>query len=274
MADRSFLDWPFFEDRHRAFAAELEAWDDFNADWRVACEAIPSESHAFHASDFFYRSPSGFRKEPYQGWSSDDDERLIGSLIGVIHRHGLEKVGGAVDVEAFRSYSVGERMFFTGARFEDGEFQTSGSPDRPYFVGFHAAISNALRLAPDGATVHFVFDRNPHHVRWSDELHRDLILLLERFGTSARQIGRIAFGVAAEEPGLQAADLRAHLWSQIFEREEGVSEERLGSAILLEGDSRVHGVFDAQHLELSLANLPEETRQALRAFRTTPRIRR
>ncbi|HST90632.1 MAG TPA: acyl-CoA dehydrogenase family protein [Brevundimonas sp.] len=28
MADRSFLDWPFFEDRHRAFAADLEAWVD------------------------------------------------------------------------------------------------------------------------------------------------------------------------------------------------------------------------------------------------------
>lgn len=28
MADRSFLDWPFFEDRHRAFAAALEAWAD------------------------------------------------------------------------------------------------------------------------------------------------------------------------------------------------------------------------------------------------------
>ncbi len=26
MPDRSFLDWPFFDDRHRAFAAELEAW--------------------------------------------------------------------------------------------------------------------------------------------------------------------------------------------------------------------------------------------------------
>ena len=26
MADRSFLDWPFLEDRHRAFAAGLEAW--------------------------------------------------------------------------------------------------------------------------------------------------------------------------------------------------------------------------------------------------------
>ncbi len=26
MADRSFLNWPFFEDRHRELAAELEAW--------------------------------------------------------------------------------------------------------------------------------------------------------------------------------------------------------------------------------------------------------
>ena len=28
MADTTFLDWPFFEDRHRAFAADLEAWAD------------------------------------------------------------------------------------------------------------------------------------------------------------------------------------------------------------------------------------------------------
>lgn len=28
MADRTFLDWPFFEDRHRAFTADLEAWAD------------------------------------------------------------------------------------------------------------------------------------------------------------------------------------------------------------------------------------------------------
>ena len=26
MADRSFLNWPFFEDRHRELAAELQAW--------------------------------------------------------------------------------------------------------------------------------------------------------------------------------------------------------------------------------------------------------
>ena len=26
MSDQSFLSWPFFEDRHRALAAALEAW--------------------------------------------------------------------------------------------------------------------------------------------------------------------------------------------------------------------------------------------------------
>lgn len=32
MTDRSFLDWPFFEDRHRAFAADIEAWAEANSD--------------------------------------------------------------------------------------------------------------------------------------------------------------------------------------------------------------------------------------------------
>ncbi len=30
MADRSFLNWPFFEDRHRGLAAEIEAWCEAN----------------------------------------------------------------------------------------------------------------------------------------------------------------------------------------------------------------------------------------------------
>jgi acyl-CoA dehydrogenase len=32
MADRTFLDWPFFEDRNRAFAADIEAWAEANGD--------------------------------------------------------------------------------------------------------------------------------------------------------------------------------------------------------------------------------------------------
>jgi acyl-CoA dehydrogenase len=52
MADRTFLDWPFFEDHHRTFAAALEAWadqtgavslhgdDDLDADCRTILKAL------------------------------------------------------------------------------------------------------------------------------------------------------------------------------------------------------------------------------------------
>ena len=44
MADRSFLDWPFFEDRHRAFAAELDGWASGlavdHADTDAACREL------------------------------------------------------------------------------------------------------------------------------------------------------------------------------------------------------------------------------------------
>ena len=32
MADRSFLDWPFFEDRHRSFAADIDGWCEANGE--------------------------------------------------------------------------------------------------------------------------------------------------------------------------------------------------------------------------------------------------
>ena len=45
MADRSFLDWPFFEDRHRELAGRLEPWCSANlpvphADVDVACRGL------------------------------------------------------------------------------------------------------------------------------------------------------------------------------------------------------------------------------------------
>lgn len=46
MADKSFLEWPFFEDRHRALAAELDNWAGANlggidhSDTDAACRAL------------------------------------------------------------------------------------------------------------------------------------------------------------------------------------------------------------------------------------------
>ena len=49
MADQSFLAWPFFEERHRQLAAELQAWcgenihDAHPADPDAACKALVRE---------------------------------------------------------------------------------------------------------------------------------------------------------------------------------------------------------------------------------------
>ena len=46
MADQTFLDWPFFEDRHRALAAELDTWAAANlntvdhSDTDTACRQL------------------------------------------------------------------------------------------------------------------------------------------------------------------------------------------------------------------------------------------
>jgi acyl-CoA dehydrogenase len=46
MADLTFLDWPFFEERHRALARALEAWceaeltDDQEEDVDQACRDL------------------------------------------------------------------------------------------------------------------------------------------------------------------------------------------------------------------------------------------
>jgi acyl-CoA dehydrogenase len=46
MADRAFLDWPFFDESHRALAEELEAWcareltDDEPEDVDAACRGL------------------------------------------------------------------------------------------------------------------------------------------------------------------------------------------------------------------------------------------
>ena len=49
MSDRAFLTWPFFEERHRALAADLEAWceatihDAEAADPDEACRSLVQE---------------------------------------------------------------------------------------------------------------------------------------------------------------------------------------------------------------------------------------
>ena len=49
MADKTFLNWPFFEDHHRALAAQLEDW---------ATDKLASVDHSDTDTCLLYTSPS------------------------------------------------------------------------------------------------------------------------------------------------------------------------------------------------------------------------
>lgn len=252
------------------YMAPPEVWDSFNAAWLRICEMIPDgRTKHFHATDFLYRGPDGRRAPAYRGWGNDDDGRFLVLLIFTIQAHGLVKVGGVVDVDAFRRYTLGERKFLTGARLnENGDFVTRGFPGRPYFVAFHSAVWHALKATAAGAKVHFIFDRNRDHIGWSEELYYDVASALEEYDLSdiSSKMGRLGFASLQDEPGLQAADLRVHLWDQIFERGENVSPALLDAAKALEGATRLHNVFDPEHLEKGFDGLLPGVREKLQRY--------
>jgi len=78
MADRTFLDWPFLEDRHRALAADLEAW----------CETV---------------LPPLIEDEHAAGWDDNRLDAVARSMVAALGaggwlRHAVPVEGGAPDV--------------------------------------------------------------------------------------------------------------------------------------------------------------------------------
>jgi len=52
MADRSFLDWPFFEPRHRRLAEDLDAWAILSAQAKADVADHDTYHAALKAADF------------------------------------------------------------------------------------------------------------------------------------------------------------------------------------------------------------------------------
>lgn len=256
--------WCFLD----GYVAEMHAWDVFNEQWCEACtRLLPDGVDWFHAADFFSRTKSGRRHVAYRGWSAERDQALIDELVGIIRKHPLQKVGAAVDVQAFREYSVGERHLLTGGVFQDGRFISRGVPDRPYFVPFQTLVSRVNRLTPPDGIVHFVFCKDPKRVRHSERVFEQIAQWLPWSGLE-RRLGGLQYRLTCQEPGLQAADLRAHLWDQIFERATEVDPLRLAAAKQLEDPDRTHGVYDQNAMEAFFTTkMPPEVRAQLRAVR-------
>lgn len=199
-------------------------WKLFRRAWRASLGA----AREFKASKFFQREAWQSSKSPYYGWTGKKARTHLTALLDTIQRYQVMPIGFAFNIADFQALTEDERRLLTGAirrnrvRAYGGKAEitsrltTSGAPTEPYFLGFHYIVTEALKIAPPDATVHFVFDRRKTIEARAIETIQDIRSATEVPDKVKQRIGLVSFGDSDRYEALQAADLYAYVWNRIL----------------------------------------------------------
>lgn len=190
-------------------------WRVFQEEWNDVIHNAGIEE--FHSKVFFSRKVEDAKTNPYHDWSDERALGFISALAGAISKRLLYPVGMAVNVKAFMSYSEGERRYFTGAIVrQSGRFtRLTGTPNKPYHLAVPCFFDDAVDHAKSETQVHFIFDRNDVEEKYVLRAYNEM-RDKSHYPKRAR-LGELTFADRKDEPGLQAADLYAHLWWAFLE---------------------------------------------------------
>ena|SRR5688572_24751802 len=185
--------------------ATARNWQLFEDRWLRASGGVD-----FHGKEFFVRDPSGERVGPYKGWSDDKAQTYLRGLVHAITTSDIKPVGSVINVAAFKSFSLDDRKWLTGASWSPKrqKWLTSGAPTRPYYLGFVECLEgSALSVKKPGWTVNFCFDQQHELAPWAL-----LFFQNAKKGDSpqAKRLGDAIFKSKAGVGALQAADMLAH----------------------------------------------------------------
>jgi hypothetical protein len=198
------------------YVASPRQWKLFKRDWRRALGSIPE----FHAVDFFQRASWQSEDSPYNDWSDKKARRFLNRLLGTIDRHDVRPIGFGYNVADFMALTLDERRRLTGAtrktrtRVAKGKsvvtdrLISSGAPTEPYFLGFHYVITEALKAAPRGATINYVFDRRKTREALAFQTFGEIKEYAKN--PALDRVGLLSFGDSDKHEPLQAADLYAY----------------------------------------------------------------
>jgi acyl-CoA dehydrogenase len=201
MRDPSFLDWPFFEPRHRAFAAKLDAWADANLksvdhhDVDAACRALVA---ALGRDGFLQNTAPG-----------DSDAEKIDVCTLAIARETLARHSGLADfVFAMQGLGAGPiSLFGTPAQRAAWLPKTRAGKAIAAFVLSEAAsgsdvanITTSARKDGDG----YIIDGEKTWI--SNGGIADLHVVFARTGEAPGARGLSAFIVEGSNPGLSVAE--------------------------------------------------------------------
>jgi hypothetical protein len=180
----------------------------------------------------------------------------------------------AVVVNDFKSFSLSQRKWFTGASPDPktGEFLTTGCPNKAYFVPFQLCLQKVTDNAPVGGKAHFFFGVDRPFAGYATALFKQVKAQLAKGSYphsqwhSKGRLGDANFPLASETPQLQAADMFVHLtYQHALERHAAndwsVAPSDILSNCLSNTLSREDHVFqDKECLEKIIETAKEESR--------------
>lgn len=199
MADRSFLDWPFFEDRHRELASRLEAWCSDNlpvahGDVDAACRELVSKL----GRDGWLRATAIDRADP-----QPLDVRALCLTRETLARHdGLADFAFAMQglgTGAISLFGVPEQRRWL-EKTRRGEAISAFALSEPRSGSDVANIELSAARDGDGYVL------NGEKTWISNGGIADLYVVFARTGEAAGAKGLSAFLVPAETPGLSVAE--------------------------------------------------------------------
>ncbi|GAB4353815.1 MAG: acyl-CoA dehydrogenase family protein [Oricola sp.] len=197
MADRSFLAWPFFEDRHRALADELEAWCNANlpvghGDVDAACRDLVAALGA-----------GGWLRHSGAGEGETLDVRTLCLIRETLARHdGLADFAFAMQGLGMGAVSLfgtpGQREWLERTRA--GTAISAFALTEPASGSDVASIATTARKADGG----YVLDGEKTYI--SNGGIADLYVVFARTGEAPGAKGLSAFLLPADTPGLEIVE--------------------------------------------------------------------
>ena len=204
MADSSFLDWPFFEDRHRKLARDLEAWasaqlaasHDANVD--EACRKLVRELGS-----------GGWLKYAIGGTAYGAAADNIDTRALCIIRETLARHSGLADF-AFAMQGLGSgaiTLFGTEAQKQKYLPRVaSGTSIAAFALSEPEAGSDAAAMQCEATQSGEAYELNGEKTFISNGGIADFYVLFARTSESAGSRGIAAFIVDAKTPGLEIAE--------------------------------------------------------------------
>ncbi len=259
------------------FIGSPKWWDSFNEGWGAVLKREGVEE--FHAKQFFGRQKKkgDSSRNPFDGWPADKATRFLSDLLSVIrmHRARISHLKCSLSVSDFFSFSWGERRFITGGTWNHptSRFISSGAPTRLYHVPAQGLLADALDHAkPSDCKVHFVLDEQ-------SVMQEGFAQIVQ--GVRGRnkdlddRMGGVTWDRSLSWPGIQAADMLAHLLFSNHLRRDKLDDERRYALVSILGERWRTAIFTREKLDLIIdKSFGPDERTKLRAVQSPSEIQK